>query len=935
MTTLTSFKIPMSSTLKRLMTLALTSLMLFGCVGEDLSEKEYIERAKTHQDKGDLKASVIELKNALRKNSNNPEARWLLGTIYVDAGEGAAAEKELSRAKELGIDAAAITVPLGRAWLLQRNYSRVINDIQVSSTMSDNDKAWVHALRGGGYLGQQQFDQAAAEYASALKIKQDFVPAVVGEARLALAMNKLDEARQLAEHAVANAPKSAEAWEFKGDIQQYEGDFKQAEAAYSKAIENSAHAPGPLRFKRALLRIAAGNKEGAEEDIAALKRLGADHPAAHYANGLLKIQNKQFAEAQDAFEKVLKVQPTDLQAKFFLGVAHYALRHMEQAAQTLGEVVSAVPQADQARVLLSAAYFKMGDYKKAERTLEPAVQRHPDYAAALNLMSIIYLKVGKTDEGIATLNKVVALKADAASHMRLGLSLAWQGDTQRAVDEMQAAIDLDTQLPGADPMLILTQVKAREYDKALEAAERYRAKQPQEALPLDLIGLVYMAKQDEAKAVAAFKQALTIAPGDPSAAINLAMLALKNGNRDEARNLYAQVLKRTPDHLPSLMRLAQLEAMEGRDKPFVEWLERAIKAHPQALEPRVALATYYVRVGQAPEALKLMTEIQELYPNDPATLAVIGEAQLANNQESNAIATFQKLVKLQPKSVHAHYLLAAAYSQANQASEFGKQLDLVLKLDANHFLARVAKARLLVLENKLRPAISILSDLQKTQGRHPDVLALEGLIAMRQQQPQKAAEKYRSALNASSRSKFAVDLAEAQWMAGDQQGVLSTLETWLAKHPDDAMARYNVAVYYQALNRPKEAKEAYVKVIGQVPDHVLALNNLAWLMRKEDPHQALKYAEQALQRAPKSPPIMDTLGTLLLEQGQAERAVRLLSDASANAPADLSIRYHLAQALDQAGDRSQARAVLEKVLAQRQTFSEQAEASALLEKLRN
>ena len=86
----------------RARTLLLASLIaaggLAGCGKTNFTDIEHIARAKDFQGKGDLTASVIELKGALKKNPGNAEARWLLRQIYVDLENGAAAEKELERA---------------------------------------------------------------------------------------------------------------------------------------------------------------------------------------------------------------------------------------------------------------------------------------------------------------------------------------------------------------------------------------------------------------------------------------------------------------------------------------------------------------------------------------------------------------------------------------------------------------------------------------------------------------------------------------------------------------------------------------------------------------------------------------------------------------------------------------------------------------------
>lgn len=113
-------------------------LLVVGCQ-EQLSDAEYIARARQHQQKGELKTAVIELKNALQHNPNNAEARLLLGQIYVRQGDGAAAQKELERALSGGIPYAAVAPALGEAQLLQGNYEQTPNATKPTNSMGSGN----------------------------------------------------------------------------------------------------------------------------------------------------------------------------------------------------------------------------------------------------------------------------------------------------------------------------------------------------------------------------------------------------------------------------------------------------------------------------------------------------------------------------------------------------------------------------------------------------------------------------------------------------------------------------------------------------------------------------------------------------------------------------------------------------------------------------
>ena len=58
------------------------SLMGAGCDRiSQVTEQEHIQWAKDFEDKGNLKGSIIELKNAIQKNPDNAQARLLLGQV--------------------------------------------------------------------------------------------------------------------------------------------------------------------------------------------------------------------------------------------------------------------------------------------------------------------------------------------------------------------------------------------------------------------------------------------------------------------------------------------------------------------------------------------------------------------------------------------------------------------------------------------------------------------------------------------------------------------------------------------------------------------------------------------------------------------------------------------------------------------------------------
>jgi tetratricopeptide (TPR) repeat protein len=161
------------------------------------------------------------------------------------------------------------------------------------------------------------------------------------------------------------------------------------------------------------------------------------------------------------------------------------------------------------------------------------------------------------------------------------------------------------------------------------------------------------------------------------------------------------------------------------------------------------------------------------------------------------------------------------------------------------------------------------------------------------------------------------------------------LAQWLKESPEDAGVRVYAAEAALRSGKYQNAIEQYEWLLRKTPDDVSMLNNLAWAYQQTKDPRALETGERAYKLKPDSPAVTDTLGWMLVEQGNAKRGAELLQKAVAAAPESLAIRYHLAQALAKTGDKAQAINHLERIVAAGPKFSQEAEAAALLKQLKN
>jgi len=117
------------------------------------------------------------------------------------------------------------------------------------------------------------------------------------------------------------------------------------------------------------------------------------------------------------------------------------------------------------------------------------------------------------------------------------------------------------------------------------------------------------------------------------------------------------------------------------------------------------------------------------------------------------------------------------------------------------------------------------------------------------------------------------------------------------------------------------------------PGNLVILNNLAWALSEAKDPRAVGFAEQALKLKPDNPAVMDTLGWILVQQGQPERGLKLLQQALSKVPDAAEIHYHLAAAYAKTGDSTRARQELKRLLDSGRDFPQEEQAKGLLKQL--
>ncbi|HEX9172607.1 MAG TPA: tetratricopeptide repeat protein, partial [Telluria sp.] len=124
------------------------SVAISACSRTETTES-LLADARQYQQKGDNKAALIQLKNAVAKSPEDGEARMLLATLYSDTGDAVSAEKEVRKAMSLGIPAERSLPLLGKSLVALGQFQKVLDEIPAAAAARS---AQLSTMRGNAYL---------------------------------------------------------------------------------------------------------------------------------------------------------------------------------------------------------------------------------------------------------------------------------------------------------------------------------------------------------------------------------------------------------------------------------------------------------------------------------------------------------------------------------------------------------------------------------------------------------------------------------------------------------------------------------------------------------------------------------------------------------------------------------------------------------------
>ena len=923
-----------SKVLRGVVLAAALGAALTACRNE--STGDLIRSARDYQAKGDHKAAIIQLKNAVQKQPDNGEARLLLGRSSLVIGDPATAEKEFRKAAEYGQPPAAVSPWIAQSMLDGGEVDKVVAEFGNAKLDDPKSNAALRVVVGQAQLRMRKFDDAATSFAAALAGDPSNVEAQLAQARLAGYSGKIDEAVAAVDQIVAKNPASSEALSLQGALRLARGDREGARSALEQAV--AADPAKPLaRLELISLLIADSQLDAASAQVAeARKARGAD-PRLLYFDALIAFEKKDMVKARELTQQLIKRDPEHVPSLVLAGGVELQEKQLTMAESHLQKAVLLSPQHAGARKLLVRTYMASNQPARAMEAIQPLVASGQRIDAPTMLLAgETYLANGDLKQASSYFSAATQSKPqETAARIRLGQIAMASGDPDRGIRELEAATGADDAPLQADMALIAGYMRRGESAKALAAAQALAKKRPTDPAAQQILGSVHVARKEPAAARAAYGRALELNPTYLPAVAGLARLDLSEKKLADARARFEAVVAKEPNNELALLGLAEVLAnTQAPAKEIAAILQRAVAAKPQSATARLALIRLHLQEKDTRAALAAAQEASAALPDDLRIVDALGRAQLAAGETNQAIETFNRLAAAQPDSTVPLIRLAAVYGSRKEPEKAIEVLQRALKLAPTDPAINRDLVLGYLVAGRVDDAVKQARALQTALPKSAIGFLLEGDIYATTKQWVPAERAYREAMKADPALELsALKLHGVLLASGRKAEADAAARKWLVEHPNDTAYRMYLAEQALRSRDFKGAVTHYQVIVAQQPENVAALNNLAWAAGQIGDPKALGYAERALKIAPDSPLVLDTLGVLLVASGDANKGLEYLTRAVTIAPDRNDIRLNYAKALMKAGKSELARKELKQLEGVSQEFTGKAEIPALLKQL--
>jgi len=574
---------------------------------------------------------------------------------------------------------------------------------------------------------------------------------------------------------------------------------------------------------------------------------------------------------------------------------------VQHAIEEYKAAINADPHSAQLYDGLAELYFRTGRANDAETTARELLKTEPNDIDAHKLLGRIYLRrlgeqqnspssaspSGNTlDMAIGEFEKIVVLQPKSVEdHMVLGSLYTVKHQQAKAEEQYKIAQDIEPESEEVVLNLARVYVESGNIDRAAKLIEAVPDSDRTARMEFTL-GAAYEQLKRPKDAIAAYKRATELEPGDVPSMNALGQALLNDGQLDAALKEYKDISAADPEDASSLVHIGEILRRQGKYEDALATIRKARKKDPENLEAGYnegllldvlghydeAAATYEKMVDQTSHANGAYTAEEK--NNRGIFLDRLGAIYHEQNKVEQSIATYQKMIDM-----------------GGDMATRGYQGQVDTYRDAKLFDKAKETAEKAVESNpKDRDLKLILAGALLDQGRDS-----EGI------------DVAKSLLN-NSETDRSVWFALAnmytrlhRWKEADE--ALNKAGALTSKKEDKIYLLFLRGALADREKHPEQAEPFFRQALDLDPQNAMTLNYLGYMLADKGIRlsEALKLIRKAVELEPMNGAYLDSLGWAYFKLGEYELAEENLRQAVERDQTDPTVHDHLGDLYEKTG----------------------------------
>lgn len=443
---------------------------------------------------------------------------------------------------------------------------------------------------------------------------------------------------------------------------------------------------------------------------------------------------------------------------------------------------------------------------------------------------------------------------------------------------------------------ITSALRAKDFETAQRLSQSALQQFPNDAQLWTFQGIALASKGDSKKALAAFQQALKIAPNYVAAIEGAAQIEYQASSL-EAVPLLNHLLQLRPGDPTGHAMLAVLEYQHGNCQAAVPHFEKAGSLLDSQIDAVHAYGICLVKLKRLDRAANVFERAVSLHPGDPRELHLLASIQLMAHKPQDALASLGPLLRANPPEADTLELASAAYEDAKDTPQAVSTLRQAILLNPQNVNLYLDFANLSFAHESFQVGIDVVSDGIGQQPQAAPLYLARGVLYVQlalYDQAEADFEKAHELDPRQSLSSAAQGMAAVQ--ANDLDRALSTVQAKLARKPNDALL-----LYLQADILAQKGAEP----------------------GSPEFQTAMRSAKKAVSLQPTLAGARGVLAKLYIQAAQYPEAVEQCRKALEIDPKDQTAVYRLIQALRKTGSKSEIPELLKRLALLREQASKE------------